>query len=330
MAPRRTGSGHNGVMLIGLCGQGFPAVRQALRSALPDATLVDVPASEPAGALPTVDVLSPLGSEISAALMDATRPRLIQQFGVGLQGVDLAAARARGIPVANVPSATSGNATAVAELVFLHLLAHLRRYRQAARSVSERRLGEPIGATLAGKVVTVLGAGGIGAALVTRLLAFQATPRVVARRDREAYPALGELLPPDGYYRVDDLTTALAGAHALVVCCPLTEQTRGLVGAAELAAMPRGGYLINVGRGPIVDYGALLDALRRGHLAGAGLDVTWQEPVDPADELLGYDVTVTPHLGGVTVESYTAMAEAFAANVRRLEAGRPLHDLVVP
>lgn len=108
------------------------------------------------------------------------------------------------------------------------------------------------------------------------------------------------------------------------MCCPLTVHTRGLVGADALAAMPPGGYVINVGRGPVVDYAALHDALASEQLAGAGIDVAWSEPIDPADELLTGNVTATPHIGGVTTESYTAMAATFARNVTNLATGQSL------
>jgi phosphoglycerate dehydrogenase-like enzyme len=88
--------------------------------------------------------------------------------------------------------------------------------------------------------------------------------------------------------------------------------------------MAPGGYLVNVARGPIVDYAALLDALRSGQLAGAGIDVAWDEPIEPNDELLWENVTVTPHIGGVTTESSAAIAQSFAVNVDRLSTGEPI------
>ncbi|MFI7670436.1 NAD(P)-dependent oxidoreductase [Nocardia sp. NPDC049526] len=309
-------------MIIGLCGDGFPEVRRSLRAVLPGAEMVDIGVAE--GHVPRVDVLVPLGASIDAELMDATRPRLIQQFGVGLQGVDRAAARTRGIPVAYVPGADTGNSIAVAELAILHLLTLLRRYPAAQRSIAERRVGQPSGSMLAGKTVTVVGTGAIGTAVLTRLAAFDAVTAAVGHRSYDDYPGLTELLPPDRYRPIGELAVALADSHILVVCCRLTEDTRGLIGAEEFASMPPGGWLINVGRGPIVDYRALLDALRSGHLAGAGLDVAWREPIDPADPLLRENVSITPHIGGVTEESYTAMATAFAANATKALAGQPL------
>lgn len=312
-------------MIIGLCGAEFPEVRRHLRVALPEAELVELAVG--ARESRAVDVLVPLGASIDAGLMEAVRPRLIQQFGVGLQGVDLIAARERGIPVAFVPAADTGNALAVAEIAMLHLLMLLRRFGETQVSVAERRVGSPSGSMLAGKAVTVLGTGAIGTALLARLSAFDVLTTAVGRRGYRDYPALNGLVPAERYYSIDEFRKALAGTEVLIVCCPLTERTRGLVGADEFAAMPPGGWLINVGRGPIVEYRSLLDALRSGRLAGAGLDVTWAEPIDPGDPLLRENVRVTPHIGGVTEESYAAMAATFAVNARRVLAGEPLSHL---
>lgn len=86
--------------------------------------------------------------------------------------------------------------------------------------------------------------------------------------------------------------------------------------------------MVNVGRGPVVDHDALVAALSSGLLAGAGLDVFWQEPVDPADPVLAESVTATPHVGGVTTQAYRATAQRFAANVERLRRGEPLENRV--
>lgn len=305
-------------MRIGLVGGGFAALRGALETAFTEAgrsgvEIVDVSVDDPG----PVDVLCPQGSTIDAALLDATTPRLVQQFGVGLSGVDLEAARERGIPVDNVSGAESGNAVAVAELAVLHLLALLRGFEEARAGVAHRRVGEPSGRTLAGRTVGVLGVGDIGAEVVTRLRAFGAAPVGIGRRALADTPRAAALLDDAHYHRTEDLPTALARCDDLVVCCPLTDATRGLVGADALAALRPGGHLVNVARGGVVDRVALLGALQTGRLAGAGLDVTWEEPIDPADALLRERVAVTPHVGGVTHESYAGIAAGFVAAVTR-------------
>jgi phosphoglycerate dehydrogenase-like enzyme len=271
-------------------------------------------------------VLSPLGSTIDGGLMDACGARFVQQFGVGVSGVDLDAARARGIPVANVPGGESGNATAVAELAVLLLLALLRRFSEARAGVAEKAVGSPMGLMLRGRTVAVLGTGDIGVELARRLAAFGVHVVGIGRRDAAAYPEAAAVVGT--FRRADDLPAALAGCDDLVVACPLTEATRGIVDDAALAALRPGGHLVNVGRGPVVDRDGLLAALRSGHLAGAGLDVTWTEPIDPHDELLAENVVVTPHVGGITEESYAGMARGFVANVGRWAQGEEIRHRV--
>jgi phosphoglycerate dehydrogenase-like enzyme len=313
-------------MRIGLVGGGFPEVRRCLEEAhvelaLPELAgleLIDVPHAAPV----PVDVLSPLGSTIDGPLIDACGARFVQQFGVGVSGVDLGAARERGVPVANVPGGDSGNATAVAELAVLLLLAQLRRFEAARGGVAEKAVGTPMGIMLRGRTVAVLGTGDIGVEVASRLAAFGVHVVGIGRRDAEAYPAAAAVV--HSYRRADDLAAALAGCDDLVVACPLTVQTRGIVDDAALAALRPGGHVVNVGRGPVIDYDALLAALRSGHLAGAGVDVTWTEPIDPHDPLLAENVVVTPHVGGITEESYAGMARGFVANVGRFARGEEI------
>jgi phosphoglycerate dehydrogenase-like enzyme len=305
-------------VIIGICDERYPEVVRVLQEALPGAQIVITAGAHPFHG--PVDVLVPLGGQVGADLMDANRPRLIQQFGVGLDGVDTESARVRRIPVGNLSGADTGNAAAAAEIAILHLLALLRRFREAQQSVADRRLGGPRGLGLQGKTVTVLGTGAVGSAVITRLEAFGAIPLGVGRREYAASPAAA-VLPPERYYQTDGLTEALARSRVLVVGVPLTETTRGMVGRGELAAMRPGGYLVNVARGPVVDYRALIEALQTGHLAGAGIDVGWREPIDPGDQIFRLNVTVTPHIGAGTVEVYAAMAREFAAKILRLEAG---------
>lgn len=311
-------------MRILFLGETFPEARRVLRPMLPDDEVVACPADRVLASVPGADVLVPTMSRIDAAAMDAGRPRLIQQFGVGLEGVDLAAARARGIPVANVPAAATGNAAATSELAVLLLLALARRLDAARAAVGARGLGEPLAEGVIGRTAVVLGVGAVGREVASRLRALGVRVVGVGRRP---LAEIADPAPLDGYRASGELRAALSGAAALVVCCPLTPQTRGLVGAAELAAMRPGGWLVNVSRGAVVDRDALLDALRSGRLAGAGLDVYWQEPIDPADPILRENVIATAHVGGVTADSYEAIARAVADNVERLRRGEPLRNV---
>lgn len=311
-------------MRITFVGETFPAARAALAGLLPD----DEIAAAAPDAIGPADVIVPAMGRVDAALMDRAEPRLVQQFGVGLEGVDLAAAAARRIPVANVPAADTGNAAAVAEIAVLHLLALLRRSSEATAALRAGRLGEPVGRSLVGLGVVLVGLGAIGREIALRLAPFGVRLTGVGRRPPAEVGAAVRALPLAAYHRSAELKEALAGADVVVLAAALTPETRGMIGEAELAAMPPGGWLVNVARGALVDRAALLGALRSGHLAGAGLDVFAEEPVDPEDPLLAENVSATPHLGAVTRESYAAMARAVAANVERLRRGEPLRNLV--
>jgi phosphoglycerate dehydrogenase-like enzyme len=273
-------------------------------------------------------VLVPAMGRVDGPVMDAARPAPIQQFGAGLEGVDLEAAAARRIPVANVPADQTGNAGSVAELAVLHLLALSRRFDQARACLRDGLLGEPVSRGLASQTATVIGLGAIGREVVIRLRPFGVRLVGMGRRPHaEADAAVVALV--DEYRPLSELPAALAAADLLVLCLPLTASTRGLIGAAELGALRPGGIVVNVGRGPVVDHDALVAALRSGRLEGAGLDVFWAEPIDPADPVLAENVTATPHVGGVTTHAYRATAQRFAANVERLRRAEPLEDRVV-
>jgi phosphoglycerate dehydrogenase-like enzyme len=311
-------------MRIMFLGETFPEARRVLRPMLPHDEIAACPADRVLECVRGADVVVPTMCRVDGAVMDAARPRLIQQFGVGLEGVDLAAAAARGIPVANVPAGGTGNAAATAELAALLLLALARRLDGARAAVGARGLGEPLSEGLIGRTAVVLGVGAVGREVATRLRALGMRVVGVGRRPPAEVP---DPAPLDGYHVSGELRTAVAQAAALVVCCPLTPQTRGLVGREELAALRRGGWLVNVSRGAVVDREALLDALRSGRIAGAGLDVYWQEPIDPADPILRENVIATAHVGGVTADAYEAIARAVADNVERLRRGEPLRNV---
>src|SRR5207237_3980222 len=120
-----------------------------------------------------------------------------------------------------------------------------------------------------------------------------------------------------------DLGKTLGEADFVVLALPVTPATRGIIDATALARMKKSAFLINVGRGPVINHDALVAALERGLIAGAGLDVFWDEPTDPDDPLFRYKVIATPHIAGVTDLSYNDIARGLAANVNRLRAGLP-------
>ena len=309
-------------MRILIASTAFPESADVLRERLPDDEVI-VDSGDADGEF---DVIVPLMRRIDAAMMDRHRPRLIQQFGVGLEGVDRHAAAERGIPVNNVPAADSGNADGVGELAVLHLLALTRRYLDGREVLRARRLGEPTGTGLTGARIVVLGLGAVGRAVVTRLQGFGAELVGVGTRAGDAARDTARELGLAEYLPVSQLTQACQGALALIVCSVLHDDTRGIVGREVLRALGEDGpgYVVNVARGPVVDYEALHMALRDGRIAGAGLDVYWDEPVDPGDPIFAYNVVATPHVGGVTTSAYQAMGDAVAANIERLRRGDPV------
>ncbi|TKI08220.1 2-hydroxyacid dehydrogenase [Martelella alba] len=268
------------------------------------------------------DVVIPTMTRLDAALLKTSdRLRLIQQAGAGLEGVDLAAARQQGIAVANVPSDCSGNADSVAELAVGMMIALARNIRAIPAALQKSQLGSPMGLGLRGKTAGLVGLGGIGKALAKRLAAFDM--RLIGIKQRvEADFARAHHLAWLG--TLEDLPVLLEQADFVILSLPDTEATHGLINAANLARMRPGGFLINVGRGGLIDRDALQQALAAGRLAGAGLDVFWQEPPDPNDALFRYNVLATPHIGGVTDVSLAGHVQGVCDNLRRLMRGEEI------
>lgn len=218
-----------------------------------------------------------------------------------------------------VTNATGVHAPNAAEHVVGAILTFSRRLLEAARA--ETWLPADPG-ELAGSTVTVVGLGAIGSAVVDRLEPFGVTTLGVRRRPEQGGPT-------DEVFGQDDLHEALARTDYLVLCCPLTGETRGLIGDEELTTLPKDAVLVNVARGAVVDTDALVSSLRRGRIGGAALDVTDPEPL-PDDHPLWHfdDVLVTPHSAGATPEYYERLADIVADNVRRLADDRPLRNRV--
>lgn len=316
-------------MRILFCGSTFPSTRPYLQERLPAPMGDEIrvwSGGDLSAQLEGVDVVIPLMRRIDAELMDAGHFRLIQQWGAGLEGVDLAAARARGIWVANVPT-TGGNSESVAEHAVLLMLALLRQLPLAQASVLSGLLGVPLGRTLAGRTVCLCGLGTIARPLADLLRPFGVRLLGLTRDPDDPKVAAYGL---DQCFSHDQRELCLAQTDILVLCLPLTEGTRNFIGARELAWLPAGSYLVNIGRGGLVDYGALHAALACGHLAGAGLDVFWQEPIPVDDPLLALpNVIATPHVGGATDRSYVDIAGAIALNIERLRQGEgPLNQAI--
>ena len=218
-------------------------------------------------------------------------------------------------------SAKGAFAEPVAEHALALILAGLRQLKVRALA---RSWGEPAGESLFGQPVTVVGAGGIAAVLLSLLEPF-GTPVTVVRRHAEPVPGAARTLSPQR------LTEALVGARAIVLTVALTPQTRGLIGRAELTAMEPDAWLVNVARGAVVDTGALVEALRTGQIGGAALDVTDPEPLPAGHPLWDLpNCLITPHTADTEEMTQPLLAARIADNVRRLAAGQELVGLLDP
>lgn len=268
------------------------------------------------------DVLIPTMARVGREeLASADRLKLIQQCGAGLEGVDLKAAAERNIKVANVPSDTSGNADSVAELGIYLMIGLARGFREMARSIANRQMGIPRGRALSGKTVGLIGLGGIGQALVRRLKAFDVNLIGIKRHEpQKAKEELG-LQWAGTPFEMDDF---LGRSDYVVLCLPLSAESRNIIGKRAFEKMKNDAFLINLSRGGLVDREALLEALACGKIVGAGLDVFWEEPPDPNDPIFNYNVLATPHIAGSTDISTEGIVKGVSENIRRLETGDDL------
>jgi phosphoglycerate dehydrogenase-like enzyme len=258
----------------------------------------------------------------------APRLRLIQRPGVHLESVDVGYASAKGIPVCNVPAALTHGGSDVAEHVMFLALALAKKYREALISLSARRIGAPSTHVLRGKILGLVGVGRTASAVVGMARGFGmrvwAVKRTVSQGMREAMGL--EWLESHRH-----LPELLRQSDFVSLHVPLNKETDGLIGPAEIALMKPGAFLINVARGRIVDYPALLAGLREQRIAGAGLDVFWDEPIDPKDPLLALpNVIATPHVANMTLETIETIAQVAAENIRRVQAGLAPEWMMAP
>mgnify|MGYP005849766667 CR=1 FL=1 len=219
----------------------------------------------------------------------------------------------------SVTNAAGVHAPNAAEQTIGSMLAFSRRLHEAARADTWQPLSP---GELAGSTVTIVGLGGIGAAVAERLDPFGVTTIGVRRTPSKGGPT-DEVVGPD---RLHD---ALAHSGFVVLCCPLTDATRGLIDAEALSTLPPDAVIVNVARGEVVETDALVEHLRRGWIGGAVLDVTDPEPLPDDHPLWGFDdVLVTPHSAGATPNYYDRLADIVVDNVGRLESGEGLENRV--
>jgi D-3-phosphoglycerate dehydrogenase len=270
--------------------------------------------------LPDVDGVVVRTARLTAERIGrARRLRVIGKHGVGVDNVDVAAATARGIAIVSTPGA---NAEAVAEHALTLMLVLARRIPVTERMLRAGQFdaarAQLLAVDLHGKTLGLIGLGNIGArlaamcraALAMRVLAFD--PYVRPERGTEL-----------GVELVSDLAPLLRESDVISLHVPLTLETRGIVGTAELGQVKPTAILINCARGGLVDEEALAAALTAGRLAGAGLDVFAEEPPRPDHALFRLDanVVLTPHVAGGSVEALRRMAETVAEDVLRVLRG---------
>jgi phosphoglycerate dehydrogenase-like enzyme len=302
-------------------------LRQRLEHLAADGLAVTMVAPDDAAglrrALAAAEVLWHVLAPVSAAdIAAAPRLRLIQKIGVGVNTIDLDAARRQGVAVCNMPGT---NTRAVAEMTLSLMLAALRRLPQLDRAVRDGR-GWSLDADelegcgeLGGRTVGLLGYGAVPALLAPVLGALGARVLFTSRSPRLG--AVGERVPLDHL---------LAASDILSLHLPLTAETAGIVDAAALARLRPGAILVNTARGGLVDEAALVAALREGRLLAAGLDVFADEPLPADHPLLRLpNVVLAPHLAWLTAETLERSLVVAIENCRRLGAGMPLLHRVV-
>ena len=256
-------------------------------------------------------------------LAAAPRLEVVGRAGIGVDNIDVEEATGRGIVVLNTPDA---NATTTAELTIAHLLSLSRNLPRADRSVRQGKWERAalVGTEVAGKMLGIVGFGTIG-----RLVAARARGLGMTVLVQDPF-VTREVIEAEGGSSVD-LAQLLAAADYVTLHVPVTPQTRGMIGADELAIMKDGARLINCARGGLVDEEALAAALTGGRLAGAALDVFADEPPAGSPLLEVENAVFTPHLGASTREAQTAVGVQIARQVATfLATGEPVNAVNLP
>jgi glyoxylate reductase len=279
-------------------------------------------------AVKAADILVPTVTDrIGAEIIDSAGPelKLIANFGVGFNHIDVKAARARGIAVTNTPGVLTD---ATADITMTLLLAVTRRAVEGSDVLRSGKFAgwNPtwmMGVGLRGRALGIVGMGRIGEAVAQRSRAFgmkihyHNRKRVSAEIERELEATFWP-----------DLDRMIGEMDIVSINCPSTPETYHLMSAERIGRMKRSAYLINSARGDIVDEAALADALEKGAIAGAGLDVFEKEPKVEPRLLAQKNAVLFPHLGSSTIEARTGMGEKVIANILAFTGGQRPPDLI--
>ncbi|NVJ92720.1 MAG: hydroxyacid dehydrogenase [Methylocystaceae bacterium] len=265
-----------------------------------------------------VGVVSRMGRLNADVINKAVNLKVISKHGVGTDNIDLEAAAKRNIPVL---VATGANAVSVAEHAISLLLATVKRIRTLDAGLREGRWEKPgfSGVELDGSTMGLLGMGSIA----------QATGRMAKGLGLKliGYDPFADedVFAKNGVERCDNIEDLFAGSDILSLHCPLNEQTKNIINASAIAKMPPGGFIVNTARGGLIDEAALVEAVRSGHLAGAGLDTFAVEP--PAADhpfFAESNIIITPHIGGVTRQAGARVGVAAVEGIMDLLEGKSI------
>jgi phosphoglycerate dehydrogenase-like enzyme len=316
-------AGGDGMKIL-ICGKAFPKALELLEALLPDEDVSSCAAEQVVRLGMEADVLIPMMHRLEPELIEGTAAKLIHQWGVGLEGVDIAAATARGIMVCNVPGDATANAESTAEHALFLMLAVARRIHECFSAFHQGLWGTPLGQVLGGGTALIVGPGRVGKALARKLAALGMNVLAVRRTaDIETESAIG-LVGAGDMSRLHEMASS---ADFVISTIALTDHTRGLFDRGLFRVMKPSAFVINVSRGPVIDEADLVEALQTGEIAGAGLDVYEREPLDPDSPLLTLpNVVATPHVAGVTGRNYDGIVRILVDNILRVKNGKsPLY-----
>jgi D-3-phosphoglycerate dehydrogenase / 2-oxoglutarate reductase len=261
--------------------------------------------------------------------------QLIQQTGIGVDNVDISYCTSKSILVANVPLA---NAVSVAEhtlFLILYLAKNVKEKLSDSNNnnslLFERRVHGILGSEIQRKVLVIIGLGATGLEVAKRAKSFGMHVIAVTKNPFLKKQGIDKAYFVDNLGGPEILSESISRADYVSLHTPLTEETKSMIGAKELALMKKSAYLVNVARSAIVDREALYSALSNSKIAGAAFDVFWEEPPDPNDKLLKLNnFVLTPHIAGWTADSVDAIARIIATNIERFAQGETPLTIVNP